>query len=61
METIYIGITNDLIHRVCEHREGTLPGFTKTYKCKLLVYYEQGGDTDGAIYGEKQLKKWDRK
>jgi putative endonuclease len=59
--TIYIGMSNDLIRRVCEHREGILPGFTKTYGCKMLVYYEQGGDVDGAIYREKQLKKWARK
>ena len=58
--TIYIGVTNDLIRRVYEHRKGTLPGFTKTYECKLLVYYEQGGDIGGALYREKQLK-WNRK
>ena len=35
--TIYIGVTSDLAKRVWEHREGIVPGFTKKYRCKLLV------------------------
>jgi putative endonuclease len=38
--TIYIGVTSDLNRRVFEHREGGVPGFTKTYGCKRLVWYE---------------------
>ena len=38
--TLYIGITGNLLRRVWEHREGLVPGFTKTYGVKRLVYYE---------------------
>src|SRR6185437_15450171 len=38
--TLYVGITNDLIRRIFEHREGLVPGFTKRYGVKKLVYYE---------------------
>jgi putative endonuclease len=35
--TLYIGMTDDLVRRVWEHRNGVLPGFTKQYGVKLLV------------------------
>lgn len=38
--TMYIGYTSDLARRVYEHREGSLPGFTKKYSVKQLVYFE---------------------
>ena len=57
---LYIGMTNSLIRRVWEHKEGTIEGFTKKYCCKKLVYYEHGQDVNGAIAREKQLKKWNR-
>jgi len=38
--TLYIGVTNDLLRRVWEHREGAAPGFTKKYGVNLLVHYE---------------------
>src|SRR5437763_1088108 len=34
--TLYIGVTNDLLRRVWQHREGILPGFTKKYGLKHL-------------------------
>lgn len=37
---LYIGVTNDIIRRVEEHRAEIIDGFTKKYKCKKLVYYE---------------------
>ena len=38
--TLYVGVTNDLVRRVFEHRQGFVPGFTKRYGVKKLVYYE---------------------
>ncbi len=58
--TIYLGVTSDLIKRVHEHRTAVLPGFTKRYGCKLLVYFEQWQDITGAITREKQLKAGSR-
>ena len=58
--TVYTGVTNDLLRRVSEHREGRIPGFTKTYGCKHLVWFETTDDIEAAILREKQLKKWRR-
>ena len=58
--TLYIGITNDLVRRVWEHREGLVPGFTKRYNVKMLVYYEQFQKIGFAIHRETRLKKWKR-
>jgi len=57
---LYIGVTNDLIKRVYEHKEGLIDGFTNKYKTKKLVYYESTKDVLSAIEREKQLKKWRR-
>ena len=53
---LYIGITNDLVRRVTEHRSFSVPGFTQRYCCDKLVYYEEYSDVEQAIYREKQLK-----
>jgi putative endonuclease len=58
--TLYIGVTNDLIRRVWEHREGLIAGFTKKYAVKMLVYYEEHGDIGFAIQRETSLKRWRR-
>lgn len=60
-KTIYIGITNDLIRRIYEHREGLVEGFTKKYNIKKLAYYEMVNDVNIAIKREKQLKGWLRR
>lgn len=59
--TLYIGITNDLIRRVFEHKNDLIDGFTKRYKVHNLVYYEFTNDAEAAILREKQLKRWKRK
>jgi putative endonuclease len=58
--TLYTGVTNDLVRRVHEHRESMLPGFTKRYRVKRLVYFELFGDVHEAIAREKNLKRWRR-
>src|SRR5471030_372084 len=58
--TLYIGVTNDLARRVWEHREGLVPGFTKTYGVRQLVRYELFEDVRNAIDRETRLKKWKR-
>ncbi len=58
--TLYIGVTNNLIKRVYEHRNGSIEGFTKKYKVHTLVYYEETKDINMAITVEKNMKKWRR-
>ena len=58
--TLYIGVTNNLLRRVEEHRAGTFGGFTSKYKLRRLVYFEHTDDIGGAIAREKQLKNWRR-
>ena len=58
--TLYIGVTNDLIRRVGEHRLKLEEGFTKKYEIYRLVYFEQFDDIENAIRREKRLKKWNR-
>ena len=59
--TLYVGVTNDLIRRSYEHREGLAEGFTKKYGAKTLVWFEEFNDVRDAIDFEKRLKKWERK
>ncbi|HYM17759.1 MAG TPA: GIY-YIG nuclease family protein [Micropepsaceae bacterium] len=58
--TLYIGVTNDLIRRVWEHREEMIEGFTRKYGVKMLVHFESFEEIDSAIHREKRLKKWNR-
>ncbi|HET7850423.1 MAG TPA: GIY-YIG nuclease family protein [Pseudolabrys sp.] len=58
--TLYIGVTNDLIRRVYEHREKLVEGFTKKYGVAKLVYFEVHSEIEAAITREKQMKKWNR-
>lgn len=58
--TLYVGVTNDLLRRVGEHKEKAAPGFTKQYGVDLLVWHEAFGDINDAIAREKQIKGWNR-
>ena len=57
---LYIGITNNLMKRVYEHRQGLVHSFTKDYFVKKLVYFEETNDVKAALQREKQLKNWKR-
>jgi putative endonuclease len=59
--TLYIGVTNDLIKRIYEHKNDLVDGFTKKYRVHMLVYFEQTNDIRTALQREKRLKKWNRK
>jgi putative endonuclease len=58
--TLYLGMTNDLMRRVWEHRSGVVEGFTKRYHVHTLVWYEVAETAYSAIQREKQLKRWRR-
>lgn len=58
--TLYIGMTNDLVRRVWEHKNKAADGFTKLYGVDKLVYFEATENVESAIAREKQLKKWNR-
>jgi putative endonuclease len=59
--TLYIGVTNDLVRRVWEHREHVAPeAFTARYGVTKLVWFERHDDPSEAIRREKALKKWKR-
>jgi len=58
--TLYVGITNDLVRRVWEHRTDVVDGFTKKYAVHQLVYFETFDDPRSAIEREKKLKRWRR-
>ena len=58
--TLYVGVTNDLIRRVYEHKNKITRGFTTRYGVDRLVWYECYDDPINAIAREKELKKWRR-
>lgn len=58
--TLYVGVTENLVRRVWQHKEGVVEGFTKKYELKKLLYYEVFESIIEAIEREKQLKHWNR-
>ena len=58
--TLYIGVTNDLVRRVYEHKSKVISGFSKEYNVDRLVYFEVFEDPENAIIREKRLKHWNR-
>jgi putative endonuclease len=58
--TLYLGVTNDIIRRVHEHKSKAVAGFTKRYSVDRLVWFEIYDDAITAIAREKDLKKWRR-
>jgi putative endonuclease len=58
--TLYVGMTDDLVRRVWEHQIGAVPGFTRKYGVKMLVWYEQHETRETAFQRERQIKRWNR-
>ena len=58
---LYIGMTSSIIHRLFEHKNHLLDGFTDRYNCTKLIYLERYADVNQAIKRENQLKAWSRK
>ena len=58
---LYVGVTNDLVRRIWEHKNNVFAGFTACYDLHKLVYFETYEDESIAIEREKYLKKCYRK
>ena len=58
--TLYTGVTSNLPARIYQHRNALVPGFTREYGVKLLVWYEVHETMESAILREKRIKKWNR-
>jgi putative endonuclease len=58
--TLYIGMTSDLQRRIFEHKRKLHEGFSATYNCDRLVWFERFVEVYEAISREKQLKGWTR-
>lgn len=57
---LYVGVTNNLIRRIGEHKSGQIDGFTKRYNVDILIYAEKYDEIETAIAREKQIKSWSR-
>ncbi len=58
--TLYVGVTNNLVRRIHEHREKLIEGFTSQYNVTRLVWIDQTDSVEEAITHEKKLKRWRR-
>ena len=58
--TLYVGVTNDLVRRMSEHKSKLVPGFTRKYRVDKLVYFEQYASILEARARERVLKRWQR-
>ncbi len=59
-EALYVGVTDDLMRRIWEHKQNRSAGFTTRYKTSKLVYFEVAGNAASANAREKQIKGWRR-
>jgi putative endonuclease len=58
--TLYVGVTNNLVRHIHEHRTGLIDGFSKRHGVKRLVYFEEHATAPLAIQREKNIKGWSR-
>lgn len=59
--TLYVGLTDNLLKRIWQHKAGTFDGFTKKYEVDRLVYFEVLTDARAGSLRERQIKKYGRK
>jgi putative endonuclease len=59
-QVIYTGVTNNIIRRVIEHKNGIGSEFTAKYNLKYLIFFERWGSAEAAIFREKEIKAWRR-
>ncbi|MHC1784732.1 MAG: GIY-YIG nuclease family protein [Anaerolineaceae bacterium] len=57
---LYVGVTNDILRRMAEHKSKSVPGFTSKYNITRLVYCEETDEIMTAIEREKEIKGWRR-
>ena len=57
--TIYVGMTDDLVKRIWQHRSALVEGFTKQHGLKMLVWFELHESRESAFSRERQIKKWE--
>ena len=60
LRVLYVGIVNNLLARVWQHKQRKVRGFTQKYRVDQLVYFETFCDVRAAIAREKQIKGWRR-
>ena len=58
--SLHLGVTNDLVRRIHEHKTKAVPGFTSRYNVVRLVWFGCCDDPTNAITREKDIKKWRR-
>ncbi len=58
--TLYVGVTNNLVRRIYEHKNKLIDGFSAKYNLNKLIYYEHTNDIESAISREKQIKNYSR-
>jgi putative endonuclease len=58
--TLYVGVTNNLVRRLSEHKAKLVPGFTRKYVVDQLVYFEAFDSILEARARERSLKSWRR-
>jgi putative endonuclease len=59
-KVLYVGITNNLMRRVYEHKSKLVKGFSEKYNLTKLVYFEETTDIYTALAREKEIKQWRR-
>lgn len=57
---IYVGSIRELAQHIAQHKSGAVPGHTRCYNIKTLVYFEEFAQVYDALARERNLKKWKR-
>ena len=58
--TLYVGMTDDLLRRVSQHKAKAVPGFTAKYRVHRLVWFEAHETRESAWQRERRIKEWKR-